>query len=175
VSEAEKLYGREIYVYNVHNLVHLANDVKHLGTLDNFSCFPLENKLGQLKKLVRKPQFLIQQLVNRLAEKEQVRTEKSDEVRVFPLLKSEHHNGPFSLLLLIVGNTNNCTLRGIQSHLQQETIALLLPMDSQFWPKTYLKKMALFFCYVRSSSLQKMHLIIHYHRQSWKFSKLQMK
>lgn len=95
VSEAEKLYGREIYVYNIHSLIHLTNDVKNLGALDNFSCFPFENKLGQLKKLIRKPQFLVQQLVKRLAEKEQVRTEKSsDDFKKLPSLKNEHHNGP---------------------------------------------------------------------------------
>jgi len=51
VSEAERLYGREIYLYNVHSLIHLANDMKCLGILDNFSCFPFENKLGSIKEI----------------------------------------------------------------------------------------------------------------------------
>jgi hypothetical protein len=55
VTDAEILYGREIMVYNMHCLIHLAADVKKLGCLDDFSAFPFENKLGQLKKLVRKP------------------------------------------------------------------------------------------------------------------------
>lgn len=33
------LYGREYMSYNVHNLLHLANDVKVFETLDKFSCF----------------------------------------------------------------------------------------------------------------------------------------
>jgi hypothetical protein len=45
VTDAEILYGREIMVYNVHCLIHLAADVKHLGCLDEFSAFPFENKL----------------------------------------------------------------------------------------------------------------------------------
>ena len=71
VNEAEKLYGREIYVYNVHRLIRLAADVRDLGALDEFSAFSFENKLGQLKKMVRKPQYPIQQIVYRLAKKQQ--------------------------------------------------------------------------------------------------------
>ena len=68
VEDAEQLYGQDILVYNVHGLIHLAADLKPLGCLDNFSCFPFENKLGKLIKLVRKPQFLLEQLVRRLSE-----------------------------------------------------------------------------------------------------------
>jgi len=45
VNEADKLYGNEIYVYNVHCLIHLASDVRNLGALDEFSAGPFENKL----------------------------------------------------------------------------------------------------------------------------------
>jgi len=93
VTEAGKLYGNEIYVYNVHSLIHLANDVKILGPLDEFSSFPFENKLGQLKKLIRKPQFPIQQIVYRLAEKQQVKSVVCDEVSESLVIKNEHNNG----------------------------------------------------------------------------------
>jgi len=53
-------------MYNVHNLLHLAEDVKQLGCLDDFRAFPFENKLGQLKKLAKKPQFPLQQVVHRI-------------------------------------------------------------------------------------------------------------
>lgn len=97
VTEAEKLYGKEIYVYNVHCLIHLANDVKNLGILDNFSSFPFENKLGQLKKMIRKPQFALQQLFNRLSEKEQIKNKihrHKGQLNEKMLLKIEHSNGP---------------------------------------------------------------------------------
>jgi len=74
VEQAEVLYGKDILVYNVDNLIHLAQDVNVLGCLDEFSAFPFENMLGQLKKLVKKPQHPIQQIVRRLTEKENVRT-----------------------------------------------------------------------------------------------------
>lgn len=63
VKDVETLYGKEAMVYNVHSLVHLAADVKQLGCLDELSAFVFENKLGRLKKLVRKPQQPIQQVL----------------------------------------------------------------------------------------------------------------
>ncbi|XP_055906188.1 uncharacterized protein LOC129941538 [Eupeodes corollae] len=38
-----KLYGRENISYNVHNLYHIADDVKLHGPLDNMSAFKYEN------------------------------------------------------------------------------------------------------------------------------------
>ena len=94
VSEAEKYYGKDIYVYNVHCLIHLANDVKRLGPLDNFSSFPYENKLGQLKKMIRKPQFPIQQIVYRLAEKQHVKSTTCNHQSSATVVKTEHSSGP---------------------------------------------------------------------------------
>lgn len=55
-------------MYNIHNLVHLADDAQHFGSLDNFSAFPIENYLGMLKKLVRKAHPPLQQVIRRLGE-----------------------------------------------------------------------------------------------------------
>ena len=49
VSQAGQLYGRDVLVYNVHGLIHLAADVPNVGPLDNYSAFPFENFLGKLK------------------------------------------------------------------------------------------------------------------------------
>ena len=46
------IYGRSQFVYNVHGLIHLASDAKQFGTLNNISCFPFENFLQKLKKLI---------------------------------------------------------------------------------------------------------------------------
>jgi len=45
------LYGPGMMVYNVHGLMHLADDVRVFGALDNFSVFPFENKLKSQKIL----------------------------------------------------------------------------------------------------------------------------
>jgi len=65
------LYGEGMLVYNVHGLIHLAGDVRRFGTLDKFSAFPFENALKRIKKLVRKPSLPLQQLTDRLFEKQQ--------------------------------------------------------------------------------------------------------
>jgi hypothetical protein len=93
VHDAANLYGKEILVYNVHSLLHLSDDVKRLGCLDNFSAFVFENKLGQLKKLIRNPHHVIEQLLRRLDEQKAfgVPQHKSYEQ---PVAKSEHMLGP---------------------------------------------------------------------------------
>lgn len=53
VQSFKNLYGRENVSYNVHGLIHLANDVRKHGELDKFGAFKFENYLGQLKSLVR--------------------------------------------------------------------------------------------------------------------------
>ncbi|KAG1664804.1 hypothetical protein GQR58_019670 [Nymphon striatum] len=85
-----KIYGAENVVYNVHNLMHLPDDVRRFGALDNISAFVFENYLGKLKKMVRKPQFVIQQLVNRISEKDL--TEKINICH--ETLRREHNHGP---------------------------------------------------------------------------------
>ncbi|XP_070404835.1 uncharacterized protein [Nothobranchius furzeri] len=69
VANFAKVYGTEHLVYNTHCLVHLADDARKYGALDNISCFPFENYLGTLKRLVRRPQNPLQQVIRRVAEK----------------------------------------------------------------------------------------------------------
>jgi hypothetical protein len=49
VQQGAELYGQEFMVYNVHSLVHLVDDVRLFGALDNISAFPFENHLRLLK------------------------------------------------------------------------------------------------------------------------------
>ena len=55
VTEFETIYGRNMLVYNVHNLIHLAADVEQFGPLENFAAFSFESFLGGIKKMVRSP------------------------------------------------------------------------------------------------------------------------
>lgn len=68
VDHFSRLYGPEFVSYNVHGLVHISDDVKQHGNLDEFSAFPFENYLGKLKKLVRKPDNPLAQIIRRLSE-----------------------------------------------------------------------------------------------------------
>ena len=69
VENAMEIYGRGFISYNVHGLIHIAEDVKKFGSLDNYSAFLFENFLGHLKYLIRKPQLPLQQVIRRISEK----------------------------------------------------------------------------------------------------------
>ncbi|GBM63955.1 hypothetical protein AVEN_17542-1 [Araneus ventricosus] len=55
VKHCMTLYGEEFVVYNVHSLIHLAEDVRRYGSLNNISAFPFESYLGRMKKLLGTP------------------------------------------------------------------------------------------------------------------------
>ncbi len=69
VNGIQGLYGREFMVYQIHALVHLVSDVKKYGCLDNFSCFPFENFLGQLKSVLRTGNKPLSQVLRRVSER----------------------------------------------------------------------------------------------------------
>jgi len=62
------LYGPETLSYNIHGLVHLASDCKHLGPLDAFSAFKFENHLGHIKSLLKSSSRPLEQVYCRLVE-----------------------------------------------------------------------------------------------------------
>lgn len=68
LNHCEEIYGREYYVYNIHTLCHLSDEVEKHGPLDLFSAFPFENYLGKIKKLVKSPNKPLQQIIRRIKE-----------------------------------------------------------------------------------------------------------
>ena len=74
----------------MHNNLHIVDDVKMYGRLDNVSCFPYDNVLGQLKRLVKKPQHPIAQIVRRLHEQGQQQGPQNTEF----VLHMQHYSGP---------------------------------------------------------------------------------
>lgn len=73
IEHGEKLYGNEFIIYNVHLLSHLCDDVLVYGPLDNFSAFPFENYLGQLKRLLKSNNNPLAQVYRRVSEIENAR------------------------------------------------------------------------------------------------------
>ena len=53
VENASLVYGQEFVTCNIHSLLHIPEDCKKFGPLDSYSCFPFENYLSFIKKLVR--------------------------------------------------------------------------------------------------------------------------
>ncbi|CAI6377101.1 unnamed protein product [Macrosiphum euphorbiae] len=62
------LYGKHYVSHNVHGLLHLVEDAKLLGPLDNFSAFEFENCLRLIKRQLRKSAHPLQQLYRRYSE-----------------------------------------------------------------------------------------------------------
>lgn len=69
VQTFKVLYSETYVTYNVHNLIHLHEDVKNHGCLDMFSAFPFENHFKEIKQMLRKSAQPLQQLHRRLIEK----------------------------------------------------------------------------------------------------------
>lgn len=72
VISFEVLYGIHNSSHNIHGLLHLADDVKYHGTLDEFSAFKFENFMQQLKKMIRKSDKPLQQISRRYVERKNI-------------------------------------------------------------------------------------------------------
>jgi len=65
VKQSARSFGHEFVVYNVHSLIHLAEECHNRGTLDSFSSFPYENFLDIIKSHLRSIYRPLQQLANK--------------------------------------------------------------------------------------------------------------
>lgn len=88
------IYDEKFVSSNIHNVPHICNDVRKYGVLDNFSAFKFENHMSFIKRLMRKPNQELQQLVRRSAEIEAVQSPDYKEVNPVNLLKMNHSKGP---------------------------------------------------------------------------------
>lgn len=71
VYESKNLYSNKFPVYNVHNLLHIVDDVKFMEcSLNEISAFPYENFMQVLKKKVRNCKNPVIQITKRFIEKE---------------------------------------------------------------------------------------------------------
>lgn len=66
------IYGDHLVSYNVHSLLHLTDCSKQYGPLDRFSAYRFENHMQYLKKLIHKPNKILQQLHLRLEERNSI-------------------------------------------------------------------------------------------------------
>lgn len=92
VKAFDNFYGPNSKVYNVHNLVHLADDVRNLNrSLDDISAFDFENLLGKIKRYLRSGAKPLSQLTRRLSEGTSVFQENINNSE----LKRKHNCRPF--------------------------------------------------------------------------------
>lgn len=69
VQKFADIYGKTFMSHNIHGLLHITEDYKNYGALDSFSCFPFENFMKSLKKMIRKHEKPLEQVVRRYNEK----------------------------------------------------------------------------------------------------------
>lgn len=64
----KSMYGIHHFSSNLQNLLHLSDEVRRCGVLDKFNACKFENKLQDVKKLVRLGNYPLQQIVKRILE-----------------------------------------------------------------------------------------------------------
>lgn len=113
VDNFKKLYGQEYMSYNVHNLLHLTNDVKTFDPLDKFSCFQFENYLRNIRQKIQNSGKPLEQLVNRISEENQLPIIKAS-IKLYPRIhysKVEKINLiELKEFVISIKNPNNCCL-----------------------------------------------------------------
>ncbi|XP_060860911.1 uncharacterized protein LOC132938225 isoform X1 [Metopolophium dirhodum] len=68
VENFSKIYGPQFISHNVHGLLHIVDDYKKFKSLEECSCFPFENYMKVLKKMVRKHEKPLEQVIKRYHE-----------------------------------------------------------------------------------------------------------
>jgi len=68
VEKFDELYGAQYVSHNVHGLLHITDDYRKLKSLEECSCFPFENFMKVLKKMLRKHEKPLEQIIKRYHE-----------------------------------------------------------------------------------------------------------
>lgn len=66
------LYGIQHFTSNLHNLSHLADEVRKFGVLENFNTYCFENKLQGIKAMVRTGNMQLRQICKRILEEDAI-------------------------------------------------------------------------------------------------------
>jgi len=101
VKYFQDIYGKHLISHNIHGLLHLCEDYKLFGPLDNVSCFPFENFMKNFKSMLRKHEKPLEQIVKRNMEIEintflNIPTKNNSQDII---LKRQHFNGPLPTTL----------------------------------------------------------------------------
>lgn len=86
VERFKLIYGSQHFTMNLHNMLHVMEDVTRFGAINTFSTYPFEGYLFEIKRLLRSGHLPLNQIANRLIESEVVKKDSSKEIRkdVYP-------------------------------------------------------------------------------------------
>lgn len=90
----KNVYGQQYLTHNFHNLIHLSGSVETFGPLDNSCAFRFENYLFSLKRLIRKGENPLAQIVKRILERMNCTSSNDTTQAKFPFYSSSHLSGP---------------------------------------------------------------------------------
>lgn len=72
VQKFSVLFGENSISHNIHSLLHLSENVKEFGILQKCSAYDFENYLQILKKYVRQPTNILQQIFNQIKNEKRI-------------------------------------------------------------------------------------------------------
>lgn len=90
-----QLYGPSLVSYNVHSVIHLADDARNHGPLDHVSAYPYENNMLPIKNCIRKPSHVLAQVIRRTLEFHAIPYSIQNSVSAKKFV-SRHNNGPLT-------------------------------------------------------------------------------
>jgi hypothetical protein len=94
VKEFSKIYGSKYISYNVHNLLHICNDIKKFGNLNSFSAFPFESYLQTIKAFINTAQKPLEQLKRRIFERRNLTRINENKIDpLYPKLTETYNTG----------------------------------------------------------------------------------
>ncbi|CAI6370581.1 unnamed protein product [Macrosiphum euphorbiae] len=123
VENFQILYGSYLISHNIHGLTHICDDYINFGPLDQCSTFPFENYMGTLKRMLRKPDKPLEQIINRYNEMASIpcNTEKKDFY-----FSGLHNKGPLldSAAIYSQFTTYKCNRFTLKTHIEADSYVL---------------------------------------------------
>ena len=136
VERFKKIYGCGEITYNVHSMIHLAQDVRWHGDLNKVNAFPFESHLGRMRKTLRRHGRVLQQMVKREYEHQHIiaKARATCTVRPVSAVKAarflgEHKRGPLpdGVVATSVRQYKVCFLSGVRYSCCPRDSAVSLP------------------------------------------------
>lgn len=129
VHQSKILYGEEFLVYNVHSLLHIADDAEEFGSLDHCAAFAFENHMQHLKKMVRSGKNPLTQIVKRICELDAIQNKamKTCTTQVTKKLSNKRPNNAY-----LLDNYDCCEIVGEQEETNHTGELVIL---CRFYPR----------------------------------------
>ncbi|XP_011688337.1 PREDICTED: uncharacterized protein LOC105450269 [Wasmannia auropunctata] len=113
VRKFREYYGDQYLSHNVHNLLHICEDVKRFETIDSYSAFKYENYLYTIKKSLQVSGKPLEQIANRIIEKRNIEKNFRYSMKDYPIIyydknKTRVKRVEFDGFMLSSNNPDNC-------------------------------------------------------------------